>query len=100
MIVDATVVVSHLVPQEAGHEASRRWLARRVAAGGLVIAPSLLLAEVAGAIARGTRSPRWARRPGRDGARRWLRVPLVTRDVERCGRAARVVTVLVLVPER
>lgn len=62
MIVDASVVVSHLVPQEAGHEASRRWLARHVAAGGLVIAPVLLLPEVAGAIARRTRSPRLARR--------------------------------------
>jgi predicted nucleic acid-binding protein len=62
MIVDASVVVSHLVPQEAGHDASRRWLARHVDAGGLVIAPTLLLAEVAGAVARRTRSPRLARR--------------------------------------
>jgi predicted nucleic acid-binding protein len=62
MIVDASVVVSHLVPHEAGHEASRRWLARHVVAGGLVIAPVLLLPQVAGAIARRTGNPRLARR--------------------------------------
>jgi len=55
-------VVSYLVPYEARHEASRRWLLRHVAAGGLVIAPVLLLPEVAGAIARRTGRPRLARR--------------------------------------
>jgi predicted nucleic acid-binding protein len=62
MIVDASVVVSHLVPYEARHEASRRWLMRHVAAGGLVIGPVLLLPEVAGAIARRTGRPRLGRR--------------------------------------
>ncbi|MCI0548664.1 MAG: PIN domain-containing protein, partial [Candidatus Rokubacteria bacterium] len=42
--------------------ASRSWLARHVAAGGLVIAPALLLPEVAGAVARRTGEPRLARR--------------------------------------
>ncbi|OGL05900.1 MAG: hypothetical protein A3H48_00710 [Candidatus Rokubacteria bacterium RIFCSPLOWO2_02_FULL_71_18] len=44
------------------HEASRRWLTRHVAGGGLVIAPTLLLPEVAGAVARRTAEPRLARR--------------------------------------
>jgi predicted nucleic acid-binding protein len=62
MVVDASVVVSHLVPYDAHHETSRRWLMRHVAAGGLVIVPALLLSEVAGAIARRTGRPRLARR--------------------------------------
>ena len=62
MVVDASVVVSHLVPQEAGHDVSRRWVERHIGAGGLVIAPVLLLPEVAGAIARRTGRPELARR--------------------------------------
>lgn len=62
MVVDASVVVSRLVPHDVHHEASRRWLTRHVAEGGLVIAPALLLPEVAGAVARRTGEPRLARR--------------------------------------
>jgi predicted nucleic acid-binding protein len=62
MVVDASVVVSRLVPHDVHHEASRRWLARHVGGGGLVIAPALLLPEVAGAVARRTGEPRLARR--------------------------------------
>jgi predicted nucleic acid-binding protein len=62
MVVDASVVVSRLVPHDVHHEASRRWLMQYPAAGGLLISPTLLLAEVAGAVARRTRKPRLARR--------------------------------------
>ena len=62
MVVDASVVVSRLVLHDVHHAASRRWLTRHVAAGGLVIAPALLLPEVAGAVARRTGDPRLARR--------------------------------------
>jgi predicted nucleic acid-binding protein len=62
MVVDASVVVSRLVLHDANHEASRQWLTRHIAAGGLVIAPALLLPEVAGAVARRTGQPRLARR--------------------------------------
>lgn len=62
MVVDASVVVSRLVPHDVHHEASRRWLARHVTEGGLLIAPALLLPEVAGAIARRTGEPRLASR--------------------------------------
>jgi predicted nucleic acid-binding protein len=62
MVVDASVVVSRLVAHDMNHEASRRWLTRHVAGGGLVIAPTLLLPEVAGAVSRRTGEPRLARR--------------------------------------
>ena len=39
MVVDASVVVSHLVPHDVQHAASRAWLARHLSEGGLVIAP-------------------------------------------------------------
>lgn len=62
MVVDASVIVSRLLPDDLHHAASRRWLEGHVAAGGVVVAPALLLAEVAGAIARRTRERRLARR--------------------------------------
>ncbi|MGH9258223.1 MAG: type II toxin-antitoxin system VapC family toxin [Vicinamibacterales bacterium] len=62
MVVDASVVVSRLLPHDVHHEASRRWLTQHVADGGLLISPTLLLAEVAGAVARRTGKPRLARR--------------------------------------
>ena len=62
MVVDASVVVSRLVPHDVHHAASRAWLSRHVTDGGLVIAPALLLPEVSGAVARRTGSPRLARR--------------------------------------
>lgn len=62
MVVDASVVVSRLVPHDVHHEASRRWLSRHVAEGGLLVAPAVLLPEVAGAVARRTGEPRLARR--------------------------------------
>jgi len=62
MVVDASLVVSRLVPHDVHHEASRRWLTRHVAKGGLVIAPALLVPEVAGAVARRTDEVRLARR--------------------------------------
>ena len=62
MVVDASVVVSHLVPHDMHHAASRAWLTRHVSDGGLVIAPALLLPEIAGAIARRTGVARLAER--------------------------------------
>ena len=62
MVVDASVIVSRLVPHDVHHEVSRRWLARHVAGRGLVIAPALLLPEVAAAVARRTGESRLARR--------------------------------------
>jgi len=62
VVVDASVWVSRLVPQDVHHVASRHWLEQYVAEGGLLVAPALLLAEVAGAISRRTGEPRLAHR--------------------------------------
>jgi predicted nucleic acid-binding protein len=53
-VVDASVWVSRLVPSDVHHAASRRWLEEQAAGGDLVISPTLLLAEVAGAMSRRT----------------------------------------------
>ena len=60
MVVDASVIVSRLVPHDVHYEATRRWLTQHIADGGLLIAPTLLLVEVAGAVARRTGKPRLA----------------------------------------
>ena len=65
MVIDASVIVSQLVPHDVHHAASRLWLARHIDAGGMVVAPAVLLAEVAGAIARRTGQTRLARRAAR-----------------------------------
>lgn len=57
IVVDASVWVSYLLPPDANHAASRRWLAARLTEGEALVAPVLLLAEVAGAIARQTNRP-------------------------------------------
>lgn len=62
MVVDASVMVSRLVTRDVNHEVSRRWLDRHVAGGGLIVAPAVLLPEVAGAITRRTGRRRLARR--------------------------------------
>ncbi len=57
MVVDASVWVSALVPQDVHHARSRAWLEERLREGVLLVAPVILLAEVAGAIARRTGDP-------------------------------------------
>jgi len=61
-VVDASVWVSRLVPQDAHYGDSRRWLEKHISGGGLLTAPALLLAEVAGAISRRTGEPDLANR--------------------------------------
>ncbi len=51
-VVDASVWVSSLTPGEVHHSASQQWFAAYLAASGRVVAPTLLLVEVAGAIGR------------------------------------------------
>jgi predicted nucleic acid-binding protein len=58
MVVDASVWVSRLLPQDAEHAATRDWLERHVRDGGLTASPTLALAEVSGAVARRTGSAR------------------------------------------
>lgn len=51
-VVDASVWVSRLVAGDPEHRAARAWFEAREASGDLLIAPSLLLPEVAGALSR------------------------------------------------
>jgi predicted nucleic acid-binding protein len=57
VVVDASVWVSRLVPQDTHHAASRRWFESFTAEGGRLVAPILLLPEIAGAISRRTGAP-------------------------------------------
>jgi predicted nucleic acid-binding protein len=57
-VVDASVWVSRLVPADTHHRSSQTWLEAFVGGGGQCVAPVLLLAEVAGAIARRTTEAR------------------------------------------
>jgi predicted nucleic acid-binding protein len=60
-VVDASVWVSRFVAHDVHHTASARWLASAIAAGHLLVAPALMLAELAGPIARRTGRARLAR---------------------------------------
>ncbi|MBI2322140.1 MAG: type II toxin-antitoxin system VapC family toxin [Chloroflexi bacterium] len=71
IVVDASVLVSVLVPQYARHATSRRWLEGVASRGERLVAPALALAEIAGAIARRTGNPALAHR----AVHHLLRVP-------------------------
>ena len=85
-VVDASVWVSVLVPRDVHHVASRDWLQKVAFAGDGIVVPSLLLAEVAGAIARRTGRPALGQR----AIDRILAFPMfrVASVDERLGRAA------------
>lgn len=88
MVVDASVWVSCLVAQDAHHLASRQWLHKHLAEDGSLVVPTLVLAEVAGAIARRT----GASELGHQAAGEILRAPglrLVALDPELGTEAAR-----------
>jgi predicted nucleic acid-binding protein len=51
-VLDASVCVAIFHQDEPGHPAATAWLAAAIAAGEPIVAPVLLLAEVAGALAR------------------------------------------------
>jgi predicted nucleic acid-binding protein len=87
MVVDASVVVSHLVPHDVHHAASRAWLIRHISDGGIVVAPALLLPEIAGAVARRTGMARLARRAVA-GVLRLPALRLVSMDAELARTAA------------
>jgi predicted nucleic acid-binding protein len=53
-IVDASVWISALLPQDVHHSVSRTWRRARIADGGTFTLPWLILPEVAGAVARRT----------------------------------------------
>lgn len=53
-VIDASVWVSRFLPDDAYHAASSRWVKQVSGAGGLLVSPASMMAEVAGAIARRT----------------------------------------------
>ena len=62
VVVDASIWVARLVPQDVFHEASKSWLAAQRADHVELVSPSLLLTEVAGAVARRTGDAELAKR--------------------------------------
>ncbi len=62
VVVDASIWVSQLRPQDVNHNASRLWMERYIAAGGLIVAPIFFLIEVAAAISRRTGEPALAKK--------------------------------------
>jgi predicted nucleic acid-binding protein len=52
VVVDASVWVSRLMPQDFNHNASSFWVERFTAEGGFLVAPSFLLIEIAASISR------------------------------------------------
>jgi predicted nucleic acid-binding protein len=54
IVIDASIWVSRLVPQDVHFEDSRRWLEGQISGDAVLVEPILLLSEVAGAISRRT----------------------------------------------
>ncbi len=61
-VTDASLWVARLVPQDVFHARARDWMSANREAGTEMLAPSLLLAEVAGAVSRRTGDPSLAQR--------------------------------------
>jgi predicted nucleic acid-binding protein len=55
-VVDASVWVSRTSDRDPGHARTVAWLDRQIRDGALHVAPAIVLAEVAGAVARVTRA--------------------------------------------
>ena len=54
VVVDASVWVARLVSQDVFYEPVKKWMSTRLEANDQFLAPSLLLAEIGGAISRRT----------------------------------------------
>lgn len=59
-VADASVFVAYYYPQDIFHATSRAWLQQHLGAGERIVAPLLILGEVAGALARQTGDPQIA----------------------------------------
>jgi predicted nucleic acid-binding protein len=62
VVVDASIWVARLVPQDVFHDACKSWLTAQRAANVELVSPSLLLTEVAGAVSRRTGDAELAKR--------------------------------------
>ncbi len=51
-VLDASIWMARLVPQDEFHASVKKWMAAQRAQAGQFVSPSLLLAEVAGAVSR------------------------------------------------
>ena len=94
-IVNASVWVSLLAADDVNHAASVQWFERQIAQGTPLAAPSLVLVEVAAAMARRTGDST----AGDAAARRLRRMPelvLVELTIDRATRAASAATMLIL----
>jgi predicted nucleic acid-binding protein len=60
VVTDASVWVAFFVAADANHTASRNWLDNHTHDGGMLVAPALLLTEVAAAISRRLGQPQFA----------------------------------------
>jgi predicted nucleic acid-binding protein len=60
IVTDASVWVAFFVAADANHAASRNWIDSHTRAGGMLVAPSMLLTEVAAAISRRLSRPQMA----------------------------------------
>src|SRR5438093_13739739 len=70
ILLETSVWVSSIVPADSNHQRARRWLEAAVFAGEILVGPSLLAIEVAGAVARRSRSAA----AGRGAVERLLRL--------------------------
>jgi predicted nucleic acid-binding protein len=66
VVIDASVLVSWIVSNDANHDDSHFWMKRYRAIGGLLIAPAFAMIEVAAAIARQSRQPALAKAATKD----------------------------------
>lgn len=62
LVLDASVWVSRLVPQDAFHALIKDWMQTQLETGTEFISPALLLAEVGGAVSRRTGAPNLGKR--------------------------------------
>jgi predicted nucleic acid-binding protein len=60
-VIDASVASAAAISTDVFRERARRWLADALVAGDRLVAPSIMLAELAGAVRRATGDPEAAR---------------------------------------
>lgn len=61
-VLDASVLISVLLPQDVHHETSLTWLKQHTAGAQPIYVPTILLAEISGPIARRTQNAQLAHR--------------------------------------
>lgn len=52
VVIDASVWISLILPQDVNNTLARNWISRHTQSGGLLVGPDLLAVEVAGALSR------------------------------------------------